>query len=184
MKTQHLPDWVLKARSKWEYRGNVRPPFAIEPKPGQLSVWDFPRPPAVKPVKNIVSVYDGKSLITETKNALMVLETGNPPTYYIPPKDVNIELLTQMEKTSWCEWKGKARYWALKENPDQAIAWDYPVPFPEYKLLANYLSFYPHNFQCFVGDEQITPQDSKIYAGWITKDLVGPFKGQPGSENW
>lgn len=184
MKKQPVPDWVYAARDKWTYRGQKRPPFAIEPKDGQVSVWDFPRPPSVSLVGASVSVYFEDTLLAQTKACIAVKETANPPTYYIPPEGISFHHLVEIETTSWCEWKGKARYWALKQSPITPIAWDYPTPFDEYEQLSHYMAFYPHHLRCFIDDEQITPQESKTYAGWITKDLVGPFKGQPGSENW
>ncbi|WP_246160913.1 DUF427 domain-containing protein [Maribacter flavus] len=184
MKKPTIPNWILEARNKWTYRGQKRPPFAIEPKAGQVSVWDFPRPPSVTLVDAVVRVFFEDTLLAKTDGCLAVKETANPPTYYIPPHDVDFDQLVEIDTTSWCEWKGKAGYWALKQSPKSPIAWDYPNPFDEYEQLTKYLAFYPHRLRCFIGDEQITPQDSTIYAGWITKDLVGPFKGQPGSENW
>jgi hypothetical protein len=37
---------------------------------------------------------------------------------------------------------------------------------------------------CFVGDEQVTPQPGGFYGGWITRGVIGPFKGEAGSEGW
>ena len=37
---------------------------------------------------------------------------------------------------------------------------------------------------CYVGDDRVTPQPGFYYGGWVTPDLVGPFKGVPGSESW
>ena len=31
----------------WQHTGRQRPAFAIEPAPGQESVWDYPRPPRI-----------------------------------------------------------------------------------------------------------------------------------------
>lgn len=83
-----------------------------------------------------------------------------------------------------CEWKGSAVYWALKTNIDLPVAWSYPKPFPEFEELKNYLAFYPQRLDCFVDGEQVRPQPGGFYAGWITPDLVGPFKGEKGTEHW
>lgn len=93
MKASSLPDWVLKARNKWEYRGQKRPPFAIVPKADEISVWDFPRPPKIEPIAKPISVFYNKSLIAKTSNGVSVLETANPPTYYIPPEDIDFTQL-------------------------------------------------------------------------------------------
>lgn len=37
---------------------------------------------------------------------------------------------------------------------------------------------------CFVDGERVRPQPGNFYGGWITADVVGPFKGEPGSQGW
>ncbi|PRP68282.1 hypothetical protein BST86_04100 [Nonlabens agnitus] len=157
----------------------------MEPKKGQRSVWDFPRPPAIEKVEKVVMVsHQGKS-IAETQRALAVLETASPPTYYIPQEDIDMELLEQiLGKSSFCEWKGKATYWALKENNSRAIAWSYTNPFPEFEDLKHHLAFYPQHLDCFVDGVEVKAQPGEFYAGWITPDLTGPFKGDSGTGHW
>ena len=45
----------------WNYRGQHRPEFAVEPAPGQESAWDYPRPPALSPCTRLVEVVDEQS---------------------------------------------------------------------------------------------------------------------------
>ena len=59
----------------------------IAPGPGQESVWDYPRPPAVQPSTEHVVVRLGTSVVVDTRRALRVLETSHPPTYYLPLDD-------------------------------------------------------------------------------------------------
>lgn len=180
----HIPDWIEHARKKWEFTGKKRPEFADIPKDGQISVWDFPRPPLIKKVDRTIKVLNNKISVAETKNALMVCETSSPPTYYIPKKDVEIELLTEMDAKSWCEWKGQSQNWALKSKPEQVVAWSYHFHFASYEQLKNHFAFYPHYLQCFVGDELVSAQKNDYYGGWVTKNLSGPIKGKIGSEHW
>ena len=79
-----------------------------------------------------------------------------------------------------------AQYWSLDIHGVQGdpVAWSYPEPFPGFELLADYFAFYPHRVECFVDDERVHPQPGQIYGGWITKELAGPFKGEPGTELW
>ncbi|GMN10194.1 DUF427 domain-containing protein [Croceitalea sp. MTPC9] len=180
-----LPDWLKKARMSWEYNGKGRPPFAKEPKKGQISVWDFPRPPAIEKVKKEISVYQEKNCLAKTRNGYAIMETAHPPSYYIPPTDINQNFLIRIpNKKSLCEWKGSAIYWALKTDPEQAIAWSYPDPFSEFEAIKDHLAFYPQQLNCFIKQEKVTPQPGKSYAGWITTNLVGPFKGEPGTGHW
>ncbi|MEM6893864.1 MAG: DUF427 domain-containing protein [Bacteroidota bacterium] len=182
---QNQPNWLQKAREHWNHKGQKRPEFAVEPQPGQRSVWDFPRPPAIEAVdKPVCILYQGETLV-QTNDALAVLETASPPTYYVPPKDIKLDLLVQVpNKTSLCEWKGSATYWALAEQPSLAVAWSYANPFTEFATLKDYLGFYPQHLECYVNDERVTPQPGRFYAGWITSDLTGPFKGETGTGHW
>lgn len=178
-------NWLQNARNGWCNRGSKRPPFAVEPKKGQRSVWDFPRPPVVEKVNALVQVkYQGKRIV-ETERALAVLETASPPTYYIPRKDVDLGLLEQIPgKSSFCEWKGQAAYWRLKEHMNRPVAWSYANPFQEFAALKDYLAFYPQHLECFVNGDRVKAQPGEFYAGWITRDLTGPFKGESGTSHW
>jgi uncharacterized protein (DUF427 family) len=178
-------DRLQKARDGWSNRGSKRPPFAIEPQEGQRSVWDFPRPPVIEMVTERVLVKYLSKTIVDTQNALTVLETASPPTYYIPQEDVDMDLLAQIPgKSSLCEWKGNAMYWGLKENKNQSIAWSYANPSQEFEELKDYLAFYPQHLECFVNGIRVKSQQGEFYAGWITPDLTGPFKGDSGTGHW
>ncbi len=123
--------------------------------------------------------------IVNSHNALAVLETASPPTYYIPKSDINMSVLVRIsEKTSMCEWKGSAVYWVLKTMTDRPVAWSYPNPFPEFEELKDHIAFYPQHLDCYIDGEEVEAQSSEFYAGWITSDLVGPFKGEPGTGHW
>ncbi len=178
-------NWLQKARESWNNTGNKRPPFAIEPKKGQRSVWDFPRPPIIEKIsKSIVVKYKGKDIV-DSCDALAVLETASPPTYYIPECDIDMSALVRIHgKTSMCEWKGNAIYWALKTMINRPVAWSYTNPFPEFAALKNHVAFYPQHLECYIDGKRVLAQDSEFYAGWITPDLVGPFKGEKGTGHW
>lgn len=164
-----------------------RPKHIATPGPDQQSVWDFPRPPALERVLDRVTVAFGGQLIADTLEAVRVCETASPPTYYIPAPDIRTDLLSPEPSTSHCEWKGRAAYYSLSFDGRTArrCAWSYPRPTPEYHQLADRIAFYPGRVdQCTVGGLVVTPQPGDFYAGWITPDLVGPFKGEPGSAGW
>ncbi len=173
---------VLQSRAGWQYRGQQRPTFAQAPAAGQESVWDFPRPPIIQPVSQSVRVSLGDQLIGETDNAVPVLETAGAPTYYLPPADVDQNCLTNQGEQSLCEWKGVATVYAVAGI--DGAAWAYHRVFAEFASLAGWLAFYPTQLACFVGDEQVTPQPGGYYGGWVTRALVGPIKGEPGSSGW
>ncbi|MFT5197343.1 MAG: hypothetical protein ACI85U_004384 [Candidatus Promineifilaceae bacterium] len=184
MNNQLDNDSLRANREKWTYRGQHRPPFAHEPGPGQESIWDYPRPPALVPDGRLVIVQSVAGMIAETHKAVRICETAGPPTFYIPPADINFDLLVEIAGTSMCEWKGQARYWALPAHVNEVVGWDYPEPFPEFASIAGFLSFYPGRIRCTVDGEIVRPQPGGFYGGWITAEIVGPFKGEPGTQSW
>jgi len=170
----------------WKYTGQNRPAFAIVPGPGQESVWDYPRPPIVVPDKRAVAVsFEGREIAASTR-ALRILETAGPPTFYLPADDVDLQCLTPAVDTYWCEWKGAAQYWrlAFAGVPNIAVAWSYPDPNPAFAVIAGFISFYPGRIECTVGGESVQPQPGGLYGGWVTNEIVGPVKGDPGTEGW
>ncbi len=179
-----VPHWLADARSGWANTGARRPPFAIEPAPGQESVWDYPRPPAIVADRRTVVVGDPDDPIAASSNTCRVLETASPPTFYVPDADVRTDRLVRTDGRSFCEWKGEARYWALADAPSIAVGWDYPDPFGEFAAIAGHLSFYPGLIECRVDGELVRPQAGGFYGGWVTDEIVGPFKGEPGTRGW
>lgn len=181
-----LPEWILAARRQWAWQGQARPPFAATPGPGQVSVWDFPRPPRLLKDTREVVVRWGANEVARTHRAVLVLETAHPPSVYIPWDDVARQLLEPAPGTSFCEWKGPARYWSLVQGDRclPRVAWSYPQPLAGAEALADCVAFYPKALDCSIDGAPVTPQPGGFYGGWITPELVGPFKGGPGSEAW
>ncbi len=169
----------------WSLRGQRRPAFAHEPGPGQESVWDYPRPPRIDEDARLITVRAAGRTIADTRAALRICETASPPTFYLPAGDIALEALTEVGARSWCEWKGDARYFALAGDAEETpVAWDYPRPTPAFERIAGHLAFYPSLVECFVDGERVRPQPGRLYGGWITDDVAGPFKGEPGTGHW
>jgi uncharacterized protein (DUF427 family) len=165
----------------------VEPIEPIEPGPGQESVWDYPRPPRVEDTNKHLEVWFQGVRIAETHRAKRVLETSHPPVYYFPPEDVRMDLLHENTEGSWCEWKGLARYYDIEVDGHRATsaAWYYPLPTRIYEEMKGWIAFYPNLMDaCYVDGEKAVPQPGGFYGGWITKDVVGPFKGEPGTAGW
>ena len=164
-----------------------RPVEPVAPGPGQESVWDYPRPPRVEDSARHVQVWFNGVLLAETRRAKRLLETSHPPTWYIPPEDVKLEHLHENEDSSWCEWKGLTHYYDVEVNGARvpSAAWFYQMPTRMFEELRHHVAFYPHLMEaCYVDGERVTPQAGGFYGGWITSDVVGPFKGEPGSAGW
>ncbi|MBK7994545.1 MAG: DUF427 domain-containing protein [Blastocatellia bacterium] len=162
-------------------------PNKVEPKPGQESVWDYPRPPRVEITKKEIKIIFNKVTIVNSSNAKRVLETSHPPVYYIPQTDILMQYLFISSGSSFCEWKGEAIYYSLEVNGKrlEKVAWSYPKPTNRFEVIKDHLAFYAHPMDaCLVEGELVTPQPGNFYGGWITSDIVGPFKGGPGSWGW
>lgn len=154
---------------------------------GQESVWDYPRPPRLEPVVAPVAIRLGGQLIVETRNAVRVLETSHPPVYYLPMADFAPGALVDADGSSFCEFKGVARYLDVLGGGEvrTACAWNYPEPSPGFEPLRDRVAIYAQAMdECTVGGEIVTPQPGGFYGGWITRAILGPFKGVPGSLGW
>lgn len=184
--SKKLPPEVLRAREQWKFRGESLPEFAVEPGEDQESVWDYPRPPRVVEDSRRVVVRRNDTVIADSTRAVRVLETASPPTFYLPPDDIQDKYLEMGIGESLCEWKGAAQYWSVRigDNLFENVAWSYLDPYPGFESIQGYLSFYPARLLCVVGEEQAHPQPGGFYGGWVTSDVTGPFKGAPGTEWW
>jgi uncharacterized protein (DUF427 family) len=162
-------------------------PNPIPPKPGQESVWDYPRPAILQDTNKHIKVIFNSIVLAETNQAKRVLETSHPPVYYIPSADIKLEHLIATEKKSWCEWKGLSQYYNVTVDNKYVnyAAWRYIDPSPNFVAIREYYAVYPNLMDaCYVNDELVTPQPGNFYGGWITSDIVGPFKGGAGTWGW
>ncbi len=145
------------------------------------SVWSYPRPPRVEPSTCEIVVTHGGTRIARSTSAFRVLETSHPPVFYIPPADVHSEFLLPSTHHTFCEYKGVAHYVDLVLPGQSArvrdVAWYYPDPTDGYDEIRGYYAFYPSRVdECTVDGERVTPQAGDFYGGWITAEIVGPFK--------
>ncbi|MCO6411702.1 MAG: DUF427 domain-containing protein [Thiogranum sp.] len=179
-------DDIRRARDAWQLRGQARPAGAVTPGPGQESVWDYPRPPAIVDDTRLVQVRLDGTRIAETRAARRVLETASPPTFYLPPDSVRADCLRPENRSSFCEWKGRAAYFSVCVDTlcAEHAAWTYPEPLAEFAAIAQYVAFYPGRLECYVDGERVRAQAGGFYGGWITREIVGPFKGEPGTSGW
>jgi uncharacterized protein (DUF427 family) len=159
----------------------------VAPGPGQESVWDYPRPPRLERSPRRVRIEHGGVVVADTRRALRVLETSHPPTYYVPREDIDPSCLRPTEGSSFCEWKGRAAYLDVVVGGTIAheAGWYYPEPTEGFAALRDHVAFYPGRLdRCTVDDEVVAPQAGGFYGGWVTRDVVGPFKGAPGTAGW
>ena len=103
------------------------------------------------------------------------------------PADIRMDLFTRTTRSTVCEWKGAATYWTLDTGTSRLddVAWSYERPVRAFADLRSHLSVYPGRVdECWLDDERVSPQEGGFYGGWITSDVVGPFKGGPGTWGW
>jgi uncharacterized protein (DUF427 family) len=151
------------------------------------SVWEYPRPPRVEASTRRVRVVFAGATIAETTRAVRVLETSHPPVYYILPDDVRTEYLHLNTNHSYCEFRGRTDYFDLEigDQLSRDAAWYYRAPSPGYQEIRGYIAFYPGRVDaCYVDDEKVQAQAGHYYGGWITSDIEGPFRGEPGTLRW
>ena len=165
----------------WKFTGQKRPDFATVPCADEESVWDYPRPPSIVDDHRDVKVFaaDG-TLVAACSNSKRVLETASPPTFYLPPEALKVSF-DQVGGASYCEWKGQAEYFAYAGH---RLAWRYPRPTQAFAEVAGWFSFYPAECRCVVAGETVRAQAGGFYGGWVTDEIVGPYKGEPGRSGW
>jgi uncharacterized protein (DUF427 family) len=91
-----------------------------------------------------VRVVFAGTVVADSTAALRCEETGHGPVYYIPAKDMRLDLMKKTEHTTYCPFKGTASYWSLEaggKNSENAI-WGYEAPYDETARLAGHYAFY------------------------------------------
>ncbi len=150
-------------------------------------MWDYPRPPRLEPTISRVEVEFAGAVIADSTRAFRVLETSQPPAFYLPPQDVALDHLVASDTQTFCEWKGLANYVSIVVGDDrsQDAGWFYADPASRYAALAGHFAFYAQKVDaCRVDGEVVDPNEGSFYGGWITSRVVGPFKGGAGSMGW
>ena len=154
-------------------------------------MWDYPRPPRVEPTPRRIRAVLGAVTLIDSTRAVRVLETSHPPSYYVPLEDVNMDYFVASLRRSHCEFKGMAHYWDLQPpegltgRPRTNAAWGYAQPTPGFEVLKGRMCLYAWAVdRAMVDDERVVAQDGDFYGGWRTSDIVGPFKGGPGTWGW
>ena len=114
-----------------------------------------------------------------------MLETSSPPTYYFPPGDVRTQHLEPSPRSTHCEWKGRSSYWSVRVGESVSVDAAWTQPEERFEAIRDHLAFFAGKVDaCYVGGQRVGPQPGDYYGGWVTPSIVGPFKGDPGTEWW
>ena len=76
---------------------------------------------------------------------------------------------------------------SFRRQPRRAAraAWTYTEPALGFEAIRDAIAFYPARMdECTLDGERVQAQEGDFYGGWITADIVGPFKGAAGTLGW
>jgi uncharacterized protein (DUF427 family) len=92
---------------------------------------------------HIVVSFAGK-VIADTKDALSLHESTYPAVFYVPRKDVDMQLLQRTDKSTHCPYKGDASYYSIPMGGERLInaIWTYEQPFDAVAAIKDHLAFY------------------------------------------
>jgi uncharacterized protein (DUF427 family) len=182
-----IPEELQEEVNKWRNMKRKRPDNIATPGPGQESIWDYPRPPKVELFTKKIRVEFAGVVIADTTESYKVSETSSPPCYYIPQTDIKMDYLFKSAYRTLCEWKGSASYWTIQvgDKITKNAGWSYPEPWDGFEQIKDCIAFFAGRVDgCYIDTEKVVPQAGDFYGGWITSNIVGPFKGDPGTEAW
>ena len=106
------------------------------------------------PSSREVRVVLGGETVAQTAAAHFLFETRLPVRYYIPRRDVRMDLLAATYSATRCPYKGEAAYWsaAIGGRSHEDIVWSYPDPIPECPKIRDLMCFYNENVDAIFVD--------------------------------
>lgn len=157
---------------------------ALPQAPGE-SVWSYPEIPRIERCPRMLRVCHNRHVVASTTRGLRVLEHGHPPVYFFPLEDADTDCLAMARGHTWYPRRGQARFFDVVVDGRRSplAAWTHPQPDPSHIALKGHVAFYAGRVDgAFVDGEQVIPQPGGVFGGWITADVIGPFKG--GGNAW
>lgn len=111
--------------------------FNFETPPGGRSLYIEPTP------KRIRAEVAGEA-VADSRDALILSESGLQPVYYFPREDVRLELFEPTERHTKCPIKGEASYYSIRVGDREVRngAWYYPEPIEGAEPIADMIAFY------------------------------------------
>ena len=132
----------------------------------------------------------GGVTIVDAPPALRILETSQPPAYYVAPEFVDHEPPGRDRSVARCA-SGRAS----AEYADIVVG-DIGVPGGRVGPTATRTPAFPNDprslgvlraealDECWIDDERVDGNEGSFYGGWVTANVTGPFKGAPGTRFW
>ena len=112
-------------------------------------------PITVTPTAGRVVVRVNGQIVADTTAAVALQESTYPAVQYIPLDDVQQEVLTRTDTSTYCPYKGDAGYYSVTaagSTVEDAI-WTYEQPYPAVAQIAGRVAFYPDK-----ADITVTPE--------------------------
>lgn len=108
----------------------------------------------ITPAHRHVEIVVNGTVVAKSDHPVLLDETGLPTRYYLPPEDVEQDLLRATTFHTTCPFKGEASYWSLHLDGEvfDGIAWSYPTPIPSAQGIAGLMCFYPERVEMTVTD--------------------------------
>jgi uncharacterized protein (DUF427 family) len=125
--------------------------FNFEPPPPGTALYLEPTPKRIR-------VVVGGETVADSRNAMMLQESGHQPVYYFPPSDVRLDLLEESDRHTRCPKKGEASYYTIRvgDSVVDAGAWYYPDPIPGAPPIRDLIAFYWNRMDhWFEEDEEV-----------------------------
>ena len=112
---------------------------------------------SIVPTVAHVEVRIGGRLLASTDRAMKLDETGLPARYYLPPDDVQMDLLRPTTFHTNCPFKGEASYWSVDIDGEthDGIVWSYETPTAQAAEARGMLSFYPDRTEVTVDGQSL-----------------------------
>jgi uncharacterized protein (DUF427 family) len=98
-------------------------------------------------------VRDGDRVIADTRNPVVLYESGFAPRWYVPRADVDESALTPAEGQTFCPYKGVASYYDIGEHT--GAAWSYPQAWQEVVRVSNLVSFEADRVDVYLDDKKL-----------------------------
>ena len=109
----------------------------------EAEVVAHPRDPFVRvdarPGSRHIRVLIDGEVVADSRRPVVLVETGLPVRWYLPPGDVRTDRMEPSDRRTLCAYKGEARYWSAPGLPD--VAWYYPDPLPEQAAIRGRIAF-------------------------------------------
>jgi uncharacterized protein (DUF427 family)/putative intracellular protease/amidase len=140
----HLVERLVGPEAAEEQAARLEYPWNPVPKDGAEPATPRGHTITTERVDGLATAMWGGQVVAESRNALLLRETGLAPVTYFPMEDVRMDLMYRTEHHSTCPFKGEASYWGIDAGWRRVdnIAWAYEDPLPDRLDLKGRIAFY------------------------------------------